>query len=274
MKLGTIPAFFLVMATASLPVSATIATLGQSSQIFTLTGIGANASGQGQSKMTWGSCVFDGTNTTCTLSGSFTGFGGGGTYSFLITYPGNGAFPLIAITNPGSDQFFAQALSNLTLTITLTENNGTAISFYSFANFNFVFSNATCTGGSTCGVGNVGLAPSATISGPITGSFDPTPFITPAGVITAGNYGAFPIIAPSTWIEIYGVNLATTRSRTWGGADFNGIQAPVSLGGTTVTIAGQARVRRVRQPCTSRRPGAFGRGRRSTTSGRYDRRRE
>src|ERR1035437_3334477 len=131
MRLGAIPALSLFMAIASPQASATVATLGQSKQNFTLTGIGPNASGQGQSKMTWGSCVFDGTNTTCTLSGPFTGFGGGGTYSFVISYAGNGAFPLIAITAPGSNQFSAQALNNFSLTITLTENNGTAISFYS-----------------------------------------------------------------------------------------------------------------------------------------------
>ena len=189
--------------------------------------------------MTWGTCAFDGTNTNCTLSGSFTGFGGGGNYSFVISYPGNGAFPLIAIIAPGSDQFTAQALSNFSLKITLAENNGPTVSFYSFANFNFIFSGATCTGVATCAVGQVGLAQNATITGPIVGSFDPTPVITPSGVITAGNYGAFPIIAPATWIEIYGVNLATTPSQTWAGPDFNGNQAPATLGGTTVTVAGK-----------------------------------
>jgi uncharacterized protein (TIGR03437 family) len=58
-------------------------------------------------------------------------------------------------------------------------------------------------------------------------------------VISAGNYGAFPTIAPATWIEVYGVNLATTPSQTWAGADINGNQAP-ALGGTTVTVAGKA----------------------------------
>jgi len=61
----------------------------------------------------------------------------------------------------------------------------------------------------------------------------------PSGVITASNYGAFPAIAAATWIEIYGVNLATTRTQTWAGSDFNGIQAPAALGGTTVTVAGK-----------------------------------
>src|SRR4249920_1809135 len=112
MKLLAVPVLFLYMAAMPPQASATVATLGVSGQSFSLTGIGANASGQGQSKMTWGSCAFDGTNTNCTLSGAFTGFGGGGNYSFVITYPGSGAFPLIAVTPIGSDQFFAQALSN------------------------------------------------------------------------------------------------------------------------------------------------------------------
>ena len=243
MRLGAIPVFLLFMASAPPQASATVATLGLSTQNFSLTGIGANASGQGQSKMTWGACVFDGTNTNCTLSGAFTGFGGGGNYSFVITYPGNGAFPLNAITNPGSDLFTARATSNFSLTITLVENNGPTVSFYSFANFNFLFSSPACTGVATCSVGQVGLTQNATITGPITGSFDPTPAISPSGVITAGNYGAFQAIAPATWIEIYGVNLATnldsTRQQTWAGGDFNGNQAPSTLGGTTVTVAGK-----------------------------------
>jgi uncharacterized protein (TIGR03437 family) len=227
------------MAGASSQAFATVATLGVSKQNFGLTGIGKNSAGQGRSKITWGTCAFDGSNTTCTLSGTFTGFGGGGNYSFVITYPGNGAFPLIAVTNPGSDLFSAQALSDFSLTITLAENNGPTVSFYSFANFGFVFSAPTCTGVATCAVGQVGQTQNATIIGPITGTFDPTPVIVPSGVITASNYGAFPVIAPATWIEIYGVNLATTRSQTWAGTDFNGVQAPSALGGTTVTIAGK-----------------------------------
>jgi uncharacterized protein (TIGR03437 family) len=46
-------------------------------------------------------------------------------------------------------------------------------------------------------------------------------------------------IAPGAWIEIYGSNLAA-GSRAWTGADFNGVNAPTSLDGTTVTIGGQA----------------------------------
>jgi uncharacterized protein (TIGR03437 family) len=221
------------------PASA-IVTLGVSSQNFKLTGIGANAQGQGQSLMGWGSCVFDGTNTTCTLSGPFTGLGKGGTYNFIVTYPGNGTFPLNAVTNPGSDLFFAQATGQLSFQITLVENGGPTTNFYSFANFNFQYVSPTCTGNvATCTVGQVGQTPGATITGTIVGSFDPTPHISPSGVISAGNYGAFPSIAPATWVEIFGVNLATTVSQTWAGTDFVGTQAPAALGGTTVTIAGK-----------------------------------
>jgi uncharacterized protein (TIGR03437 family) len=225
----------------AVPASA-IVTLGASGQNFVLTGIGANAAGQGQSKMGWGGCVFDGTNTNCTLSGPFTGFGKGGTYSFLVSYPGNGAFPLNAITNPGSDLFFAQATGNIALfRITLAETNGPTTNFYSFANFNFLYTSPTCTGGvSPCSVGQVGLTPGATISGTIVGSFDPTPAITPSGVVSAGNYGGFSSIAPATWIEIYGINLATTLTQTWAGTDFVGTQAPTNLAGTTVTVGGKA----------------------------------
>jgi uncharacterized protein (TIGR03437 family) len=101
MRLGAIPAFLLFMAAVLPPASAAIATLGPSNQNFTLTGIGANASLEGQSKVGWGSCAFDGTNTNCTLSGTFTGFDGGGTYSFVLSYPGTGAFPLIAVSPAG-----------------------------------------------------------------------------------------------------------------------------------------------------------------------------
>jgi uncharacterized protein (TIGR03437 family) len=58
------------------------------------------------------------------------------------------------------------------------------------------------------------------------------------GVVTASAFGGFKSIAPGTWIEIYGTNLASD-SRDWGGA-FNGVNAPVALGGTKVTVGGQA----------------------------------
>ena len=59
-----------------------------------------------------------------------------------------------------------------------------------------------------------------------------------SGVITASGFGGFTSIAPGTFIEIYGSNLAAD-SLDWSNA-FNGVNAPTSLAGTTVTIGGQA----------------------------------
>jgi hypothetical protein len=57
-------------------------------------------------------------------------------------------------------------------------------------------------------------------------------------VITAGAYGAFDSVTTGTWMEIYGENLAAS-SAEWGGSNFNGINAPTSLDGTSVTVGGQ-----------------------------------
>jgi uncharacterized protein (TIGR03437 family) len=239
MTLGTIAAVFVCVAAAP-QVLATAVTLGPSNQSYGLTGIGPDGSGNGQSKVTWGTCSFDGTNTNCSLSGNYTSTAGGGTYNFVVSYAGNGAFPLIAVSrSPGSDLISYQAISNSSLVITLTPTNAAPISFYSFANFSFFFANPSCAGVATCGVGQVGLTPNATITGPVNGSFDPTPMITPSGVITASDFGGFQAMAPATWIEIFGINLATTLGQIWGGTDFKGDNAPTAVGGTTVTIGGK-----------------------------------
>ena len=223
---------WIILAFAVLPACAII-TLGTSKETLTLTGIGANPSNQGQSKIKWGDCQFDGTNSTCTLSGPFTGFGAGGTYKFIVSYPGNGAFPLNAGNNPGSDLFSAQATGPLNFQITLTQPDGSVLPFYSFANFSFQFSGATCTvvALSQCSVSGVGGTPNATISGPITGSFNQAPVISTGGVISAASYGGARFITSGTWVEIYGVNLANVRGQTWAGGDFNGVLAPSKLGG-------------------------------------------
>lgn len=67
------------------------------------------------------------------------------------------------------------------------------------------------------------------------------PLTTPPSIqsaVSAGAFGAFTSVAPGSWIEIYGSNLAA-GSRLWTGADFNGVNAPTSLDGTKVTIGGQ-----------------------------------
>jgi len=65
------------------------------------------------------------------------------------------------------------------------------------------------------------------------------PVITGGGIVSASAFGAFSDIAPGTWIEIYGANLAPD-TRGWAGSDFvNGV-GPTSLDGVTVTVGGAA----------------------------------
>jgi len=60
-----------------------------------------------------------------------------------------------------------------------------------------------------------------------------------ASVITASDFGGSPSVAPGSFIEIYGANLAAT-TRQWNRADFDGLNAPVSLDGVSVTVGGQS----------------------------------
>lgn len=64
------------------------------------------------------------------------------------------------------------------------------------------------------------------------------PTINPAGLVSDTEFGGFSSVAPGTWIEIHGSNLAN-HTRYWTLADFHGDQAPTSLDGITVTIGGQ-----------------------------------
>jgi uncharacterized protein (TIGR03437 family) len=65
------------------------------------------------------------------------------------------------------------------------------------------------------------------------------PSIKAGGVVTASAFGGSSAIAPGSWIEIYGSNLAT-NARSWANADFHGLNAPSVLDGTSVSIGGQA----------------------------------
>lgn len=64
------------------------------------------------------------------------------------------------------------------------------------------------------------------------------PTIVSGGAVGASAYGAFQTVAPGSWIEVYGSNLANT-TRSWAAGDFNGINAPQFLSGTSVAIGGQ-----------------------------------
>ncbi|HLH00244.1 MAG TPA: kelch repeat-containing protein [Bryobacteraceae bacterium] len=64
----------------------------------------------------------------------------------------------------------------------------------------------------------------------------PTPTI--SSVESASGYGGFSAVAPGSWVEIYGSNLAPV-TRQWAGSDFNNGNAPTSLGGVQVMVGGQ-----------------------------------
>ena len=64
------------------------------------------------------------------------------------------------------------------------------------------------------------------------------PAVTPGGVVSAAAFGGFPMVAPGSWMEIYGTNLAPD-TRPWAVSDFVGNAAPSSLDGVKVTIGGQ-----------------------------------
>ena len=215
-----------------------------SQQKVSLTGLGGSG-GVGQSRVDWGNCVFDGTNTNCTITAPYTGVGGGGTISLVLAYAGSGPSPFTANSiSPGSDLVTFGLLpgGSGSITVSLTESTGVTVPFLS-NNFTFFYDSATCSGPAVtpCSIGPVGLTPGAIISGTVHGAFDATPVIrTSQGVISASGYGALSAIAPGTWMEIYGTNLANVNPRIWGSGDFTGNNAPTALGGTTVTVGGQS----------------------------------
>ena len=69
------------------------------------------------------------------------------------------------------------------------------------------------------------------------GALPNTPAI--SGVVSASAFGGFSSVAPGSWVEIYGSNLAPS-TQGWTGADFTGNNAPTALNGVSVSIGGQA----------------------------------
>jgi uncharacterized protein (TIGR03437 family) len=68
-------------------------------------------------------------------------------------------------------------------------------------------------------------------------SASPGPVI--SGAVSASAFGEFSSVAPGSWVEIYGKNLAPD-TQGWTGADFTGNEAPTMLNGVSVSIGGQA----------------------------------
>jgi uncharacterized protein (TIGR03437 family) len=64
------------------------------------------------------------------------------------------------------------------------------------------------------------------------------PVILPGGIVSASSFGGFTSVAPGSWIEIYGSDLAS-GTQGWAGSDFVNNVGPTSLGGVSVSIGGQ-----------------------------------
>ena len=76
---------------------------------------------------------------------------------------------------------------------------------------------------------------------PGSGGSTPKPTISEGGIITAAQFGAKTTIGPGTWIEVYGKDFTTNPGQEWAGGDFNGVTAPTSLDGVSMTINARMR---------------------------------
>lgn len=87
--------------------------LGLSAQNLTMAGSGPNNAGLGQYIVTMGACTASNGNTTCTLSGNFTGSTSGftaGTYILSTTYVGTGSSPIMNVEQAAGSNLFSFSL--------------------------------------------------------------------------------------------------------------------------------------------------------------------
>ncbi len=98
--------------------------LGESAEPFVEYGLGPDSDNLGTYAFDQGTCAFDGTRTTCTLSGAFTGAAAGfttGTYTLVTSYAGNDrAAALVGTAIPDMPNFFSYTSAAASTSITLT----------------------------------------------------------------------------------------------------------------------------------------------------------
>ncbi|MEO8050721.1 MAG: hypothetical protein ABI833_09925 [Acidobacteriota bacterium] len=173
-----------LMLTSSMAQAVTVTVdLGQSAQSFGMAGTGPNGAGLGQYVITMGSCSPSGGNTTCTISGNFTGTTPGftsGTYSLVTIYPGSGPTPFLGIEQSIGSNFFSFTFvpPTATMTLILTSASGTFVApiltgGQLVASLGFAYTaGATCAvvSPTNCSVAQVGVTAGSTITGPVIGS--------------------------------------------------------------------------------------------------------
>jgi PEP-CTERM motif len=169
-------------------------TLGPSTQDLTLYGAGSSGGFGTFDSIGQGACSFNGTNTSCLLSGSFTSSVSGlgsGTYQFVTTYAGDDT-PLAGPKSPmgetvGSptymsayeNYFYYTSLdSSTTVTLTLKTSSGTFVeplfagdNFVSGTSWGFSATSDSCTGlapSVVCNIYDVGITSGAAHFSPVT----------------------------------------------------------------------------------------------------------
>jgi hypothetical protein len=148
-------------------------------------GVGNNGLGDGQWFITFGSSSFNGTDTTDTLSGSYTGTTPGftgGTYSLQTTYVGNIPSPVeVVATTPGGDIFSLESIpSTATINLDLTQTGSSTVNvepilaksdFLTGAGFDVFYTAGSYVTTVTPATDvEVGATPGATGSGLVTGN--------------------------------------------------------------------------------------------------------
>jgi hypothetical protein len=190
--------------------------LGQSAENFVEHGLGPDSStGSGTYAFDQGNCLFDGTNTTCTLSGAFTGTTSGfteGTYTFVTEYGGTGLSPIRGMSTVSDPDLFSYLpfSSSTSMTLNLFTMGGHFVEPLVTGGFgtarllglNFTYVTYACSGVTvaTCTPGAVGLTNGAIGQGPVTTivTFDnPVPPTTTTTTLPTGPCGGIPLTPPS-----------------------------------------------------------------------------
>jgi hypothetical protein len=151
-----------------------------------------------------------------------------GTVAVRFTVPSSGSYTV-------AGNFLGIEIAQVSHSVEILVNGAQTISGTIGAynqSFTFNFSQ-TFRAGDTVDFVNVG--PAAVSLGymtALTATITPValPAISPNGVVSAGSFGGFRSVAPGTWIEIYGSNLATD-TRSWASSDFVGTTAPTNSTG-------------------------------------------
>lgn len=123
MTRGLVAIVGLLLASGAAQATSLTVNLGQSAENFVEYGLGPNPDNLGTYAFDQGACAFDGTNTTCTLSGTFTGSDptlASGTYTLVTKYAGNDrTMALLGASIAANPNYFTYTFASPSTSITL-----------------------------------------------------------------------------------------------------------------------------------------------------------